>query len=80
MSFRCLGNERCGYDVQMEGTQRRNEGVLHCWPGQLYRVGRDDSDWADQNRRHYCWKLKLCQGVCEQWPELTIGVSSLQNT
>jgi hypothetical protein len=32
----------------MEGTQRRNEGVLHCWLGQCHRVGSDDSDWADE--------------------------------
>ena len=38
---------RRGYDIQTEATQRRDEGVLHCWPGQCHRVGGDDSDWAD---------------------------------
>ncbi len=44
---------RGGCVERMEGTQRRNEGVLHCWPGQLNRVGSDDSGRLDQHRRCY---------------------------
>jgi len=49
---------RRGYDIQMEETQRRDEGILHCWPGQCHRVGSDDSDWAEQHRGGYCVEME----------------------
>jgi hypothetical protein len=48
-----------GYDIQRTGTQRRNEGVLHCWPGQLDRVGSDDSKRRDNHRRHSCVEMQV---------------------
>jgi hypothetical protein len=32
------------YDIQMEATQQDGEDSLHCRPGQLNRVGWNDSE------------------------------------